>query len=278
MSGLAMEGKDKAVDSAKYLGEQAKVFGGKAKARLEVEGEIQAAVEMLRNMTDPDLTVLKEHEEKIPLKIMQRAQGLVFMAELKGGMLFAGRCGTGIVIARLPGGGWSGPSCFATGGVSAGVMIGVSKSSTLIVLTNQTAIDVFAGKGQLKLGMDLEVTAGPIGRDISGSLRGGDGAGAQVAPCYSYSHTKGVFAGLSIDSSLLATNPSANAKFYGRPVSAKDILSGAVQPPAECQGLQELYTILKDIDQKARRQEVLASVTGVLPASAGGILGSALGK
>jgi len=265
MSGLAVEGKDKAVEGAKYLGDQAKVLGTQAKARFELEGEIQAAIDTLHELTDPNATLLPEHEHKIPLKIMQRAQGLVFMTEVKGGMLFAGKGGTGIAVARLPGGGWSGPSAFASGGVSAGFMIGISKSSTLIVLTNQIAIDVFAGKAQLKLGLDLEVTAGPYGRDIGGSLRGSDNL--QVAPCLSYSHTKGVFAGFSGDATVLGTNESANTKFYGRKVTARDILAGAVQPPAECQVLQNLYAVLRDIDQKANQEQVLASVTGVTAGS-----------
>lgn len=75
-----------------------------------------------------------------------------------------------------------------------------------------------------------------------------------MAPCYSYSHTKGAFVGLSIDGTVLATNHAANSKFYGHPVEAKDILAGAVRPP-ESPALAELYATLRRIDESANREK-----------------------
>lgn len=223
-------------------------------ARFKMEGEIQAAIKILRAMTNPDKIVSKDVEEKIPLKILQRAKGLAFITEVKAGFLFAGKGGTGIVIARLPDGKWSGPSAVATMSVSAGLMVGVSKSAAVIVLGEQAAIDSFAGKGQLKLGVDVEVTAGPVGRDVGGALRA---SGEGYAPTYAYSHTTGAYVGLSIDSAVLLTQERENTAFYGSKVSAKDVLSGRVAPPADCTSLQELIALLNEIDGKPSTDQAI---------------------
>jgi lipid-binding SYLF domain-containing protein len=247
----------------------AKEFGAKADERLSMEGEIQEALEILQRLATPDVLLHAETEKKIPSQILTQAKGLAFFTEVKAGFLFSAKGGTGIVIARLPGGGWSAPSCFGAGGVGAGLMVGVSKTSNIIVLNNQDAIDVFAGKGQLKLGADVEVTAGPVGRNSGVAARGGDGG---FAPCYSYSHSQGAYLGVSIDGTVLVTKDSINNKFYGRKVSAKEVLKGSVMPPEVCQPLEDLYYLLKTLESRALQDRLGDAANAV----SGGVRGAAV--
>jgi lipid-binding SYLF domain-containing protein len=77
----------------------------------------------------------------------------------------------------------------------------------------------------VKLGADVSASAGPVGRDLQASV-------APRAAGYTYSRSKGLFAGVSLEGAIIATQKTANARYYGRPVRASAILSGRVPPPA----------------------------------------------
>ena len=82
------------------------------------------------------------------------------------------------------------------------------------------------------------VCAGPVGR--TGEVAG---AVANAAPIFSYSKSKGLFAGMSFEGSAIITRSDANKEFYGRKVSPKEILSGAVEPPAEAESLYRVLNL-----------------------------------
>lgn len=245
--------------SAKKIKEQ-------AKARMTMQGEIKNAIETLNQLAVPDYAVLANTERKIPLRILQNAAGLAFLTEVKAGFLFSGKGGTGIVIRRLSGGGWSGPSCFGFAGVGAGLMAGVSKTNTIVVLNTPAACEVFGSKGQIKLGADLEITAGPIGREVGGAARlGGE---KTVASSYSYSHSKGLYAGFSIDGTGLVCKGDVNTEFYGAEVSPADILSGRAEPP-QIDQLRELYALLDRLG-KASSSDIAGEVGAAASNAVGG--------
>ncbi|KAI9594086.1 hypothetical protein BDF19DRAFT_445880 [Syncephalis fuscata] len=163
----------------------------------------------------------------IPPDILARAQGLAIFTVVKAGFLFSGRAGSGIVIARLPdGSGWSAPSCIATGGMGFGGQIGAEVTDFVIVLNSPDAVKAFSHGGNVTLGGNLSVAAGPVGRNAEAAATVGN-----LAAIFSYSKTKGLFAGISLEGSAIIERKDANAKFYGRPVSAKELLSGSVEPP-----------------------------------------------
>lgn len=256
---------DKARNLKKRLSLKANEVKASAISRMTMTGEIKNAVETLNQLARPDFAVMKATEERIPLKILQKACGLAFITEVKAGFLFSGKGGTGIVIKKLGKGEWSGPSCFGFAGVGAGLMVGMSKTNTIVVLNTPEAVEVFMSKGQIKLGADLEVTAGPLGRDIGGEAR--FGSEKKVCASYSYSHSKGLYAGVSIDGSVLATKKGVNSEFYGEEITPADILSGKAQCP-QTEELKELYTLLNrlgkvsvdDVANEVRNKA--ASVTG----------------
>jgi lipid-binding SYLF domain-containing protein len=168
-------------------------------------------------------------EKGIPSAIMRAARGVAILTVTKGGFIGSARGGTGVVLARTHKG-WSGPSAIGTGGLGIGFQAGVEITEFVIVLNTPAAVDAFAKQGNVTLGGNLSVAAGPVGRAAEA------GVGLQAA-MYTYSRSQGLFAGISLEGTGIGTRDETNAGYYGRPVTAGDILSGKVQPPASARNL-----------------------------------------
>ncbi|KAJ3130631.1 hypothetical protein HK100_007812 [Physocladia obscura] len=165
-----------------------------------------------------------------------QARGIAILSVIKAGFLFSGRGGSGLVVARLEDGSWSAPSAIGTAGFGAGGQIGVEITDFVIILNTADAVKAFSHGGNVTLGGNLSVAAGPIGRNAEAS-----GSVLNLAPIYSYSVTKGLFVGISLEGSVIIERKETNAAFYRRKVSAKEILSGGVPPPPAA---EELYRAL----------------------------------
>jgi lipid-binding SYLF domain-containing protein len=168
-------------------------------------------------------------ERGIPPAVMRAAKGLAILTVTKAGFIGSGRGGSGVVVART-GNGWSGPSAIGTGGLGVGFQAGVEISELVIVLNTPAAVEAFAKEGNVTLGGALGVAAGPVGRSAEGGV-------ALQAAMYSYSRTQGLFAGISLEGTVIGTRDEVNAAYYGKPVEARDILAGKVRPPASAQSL-----------------------------------------
>ncbi|KAG2172376.1 hypothetical protein INT43_004918 [Umbelopsis isabellina] len=169
-------------------------------------------------------------DKVIPPGILDKAQGLAIYTVLKAGFLFSGRAGGGLVVARLPDGSWSAPSAIATAGAGAGGQIGAELTDFVIVLNTKEAVKTFSHAGNLTLGGNMSVAAGPIGRNAEAA---GSASFKHIAPIYSYSKTRGLFAGISLEGSVIVTRQDANAKLYGGKVTTKELLNGTIAPPPE---------------------------------------------
>ncbi|PPR00428.1 hypothetical protein CVT24_004489 [Panaeolus cyanescens] len=206
-------------------------------------GEAEKAANILDSfLADP------EHPESalnsIPKAVLQRARGLAIFQVVKAGFVFSGKAGSGLVIARLPDGSWSAPSCIATGGVGWGLQIGADITDFVIVLNSEDAVRAFSLGGNVTIGGGISATAGPIGTggSVQASL-------AHPAPMFSYSKSKGLFAGLSLEGTVLIERKDANREFYGSPVPAKDILGGRVPPPEVASRLYEIIEAAEGLDE-----------------------------
>ena len=169
-------------------------------------------------------------EKGIPSHILRRARGLAIISVVKAGFFFSGKAGEGVVVART-GHGWSGPSFVGTGGAGFGPQIGAQVTDFVIVLNNESAVRAFSKGGNVTLGADASVAAGPVGR----------AAEADVTPraaVYTYSKSQGLFIGASLEGAVIGTRTGANQHYYGRPVSAYDILHGRVAAPAGAANLR----------------------------------------
>lgn len=169
-------------------------------------------------------------EKGIPSHVLRHARGLAIISVVKAGFIFSGKAGEGVVVART-GNGWSGPSFIGTGGAGWGPQIGAQVTDFVIVLNSDRAVRAFSKGGNVTLGADASVAAGPVGR----------AAEADVTPraaIYTYSRTKGLFIGASLEGAVIGTRKGANEHYYRRPVSAYDILQGRVAAPAGAANLR----------------------------------------
>ncbi|EEB93454.1 hypothetical protein MPER_07883 [Moniliophthora perniciosa FA553] len=119
-------------------------------------------------------------------KILDSFLGLAVFQVIKAGFVFSGKAGSGLVIARLPDGSWSAPSCIATGGLGWGLQIGADITDFVIVLNSEDAVRAFSIGGNVTIGGNISAAAGPIGTggSVQASL-------AHPAPMFSYSKSKG---------------------------------------------------------------------------------------
>ncbi|ORY43985.1 DUF500-domain-containing protein [Rhizoclosmatium globosum] len=162
----------------------------------------------------------------IPHSIIKNAKGIAILHVVKGGMLISARSGSGVVVAKLPNGTWSAPSAIHTSGLGIGHQLGVEITDFVIVLNTDSALEAFSKGQNLSLGGNMSVAVGPLGRNAEVAA-----TAKSFAPIYSYSHSKGLFAGMSIELSSIVEKTSLNSSVYGPGVSAATILSGAVPAP-----------------------------------------------
>ena len=163
-------------------------------------------------------------EKGLPPRILRNARGLAIMSVVKGAFIFSGKAGDGVVVART-GHGWSGPSFIGTGGAGWGLQIGAEVTDFVFVLNNDAAVRAFSRGGNVTLGVDASVAAGPVGRAAEANV-------APRAAIYSYSRSKGLFAGVSVEGAVIGARKGANDRYYGHPVTALEILHGRTSPPA----------------------------------------------
>jgi lipid-binding SYLF domain-containing protein len=162
-------------------------------------------------------------EQSIPATVLDEARGLAIIRVFKIGFGFSGKGGQGVVIART-GEGWSGPSFIGTGGAGFGFQIGAQVTDFVFVLNTREAVKAFSHGGNVTIGADVSAAAGPVGRNAQAGV-------LPTAAIYTYSRAKGLFAGVSLEGAVIATQKDANREYYGRGVTARAILDGSVPPP-----------------------------------------------
>jgi len=159
---------------------------------------------------------------------------LAVMTVIKAGFGISGRGGTGVVVARTKNG-WSGPSAIGTGGAGFGLQIGAEVTEFVMILNTDAAVQAFSRDVNVTLGGDLSVAAGPIGRNAEIGIM-------PIAAIYTYSKSQGVFAGISLEGTIVGTRNDANAEYYGRQVTPEEILSGKVPSPPGAARLVQVLT------------------------------------
>jgi SH3 domain-containing YSC84-like protein 1 len=190
--------------------------------RADMQDDIDRAVSIVERFSEIP-------ESAIPSAVLRDAKGLAILTVTKAGFVLSGRGGTGIVIARTDKG-WSGPSAIGTGGLGVGFQAGLQVSEYVLVLNTQEAINSFAKGNNITLGANLSAAIGPIGRSAEAAV-------APQAAIYTYSRNQGIFAGVSLEGTVIATRYNANEEYYGKPVYPADILAGDVKPPASAEKL-----------------------------------------
>ncbi|KAI1920998.1 hypothetical protein LOZ12_001501 [Ophidiomyces ophidiicola] len=202
-----------------------------------MRSECRKAGKILASFVDPRQAF--GPDKIIPPQILANAKGLAVITVLKAGFIGSGRFGSGIVVARLADGTWSAPSAIATAGAGVGGQIGFELTDFVFILNDYAAVRTFSQAGTLTLGGNVSVAAGPIGRNAEAA---GVASMKGVAAIFSYSKTKGLFAGVSLEGSVLVERRDANSRLYNSKVTASQLLGGAIPPPP---GAEPLMRVLQ---------------------------------
>ena len=172
--------------------------------------------------------------------LIRQSAGVVIIPDMfKGGFVVGGSYGRGVVVARKDGK-WSGPSFVYIGAGSIGFQIGAQLTDLILVVIGQNTMDSFL-RSSFKLGADAAIAVGPVGAQATAAtdilLKGG---------IYSYSRSKGLFAGVSLEGAGMGTEYDLNRAYYQTTSNPKDILYGQVETPVSAQKLfQALSTFIK---------------------------------
>ncbi|KAJ3381857.1 hypothetical protein HDU84_004776 [Entophlyctis sp. JEL0112] len=183
---------------------------------------------------------------KVPQSAIQSACGLAIFTTLRMGLHMSGAGGSGVVVARLPDGTWSPPSAFLVHTLGAGLIVGMDIYDCVCVLRTPEAVAAFTKLGRVSLGGEIALVAGPVG--AGSSVETAITRKAELAPVWTYMKSRGFYAGLQVDGTVIVARGDENATFYGRQIAVSDILEGkvAVRNGAEVwpQGASTLMAIL----------------------------------
>jgi lipid-binding SYLF domain-containing protein len=188
-------------------------------------------------------------DQAIPDRLLERAYGIAVIPDLTKVAFFAGgRRGHGALVVRDKQGRFSNPVFVTITGGSFGWQWGVQSADLVLVFTSPKGIEGING-GKVTLGADASVAAGPVGRQASAATDA-----SFKAEVYSYSRSRGVFAGIALDGTAITIDDDANEAFYGKPgVAAADILAG---------------TVTSNDESLRRFMAAVATITGVQQRSA----------
>lgn len=192
-------------------------------AQSEEAARIKAATTVLQEIKDaPD--------GGVPKWVVEKAQAVaVFPGVKKGGLLIGGEWGRGIISAKsMKSGTWSAPAFLTLTGGSIGAQIGGQEVDLVLVVIDERGLEQLA-KNQFKVGADAGVSAGPVGRNSEASTD------VQMrAKILSYSRSRGLFAGITLNGASVKQDRDANERFYGQAYRTSQIiierLGGAPDP------------------------------------------------
>ncbi len=205
------------------------LYSGQTLAGVGEAGKVETATEVLKQITAIP-------EQGIPPALLKNAYGLaVIPGVLKAGYVVGGSYGKGVLTVREDKGRWSPPLFVKLIAGSIGWQIGVDSTDLVLVFRTKKSVDGIV-KGTFTLGADAAVAAGPVGRS------GAAATDAELkAEILSYSRSRGLFAGLSLEGSRISIDHDADAAFYGKALQPTQITNGeGNNPDAGQKFLQEV--------------------------------------
>lgn len=169
---------------------------------------------------------------------LRGAKGVaIFPSVVKAGFVLGARYGEGLILRR-EGNSWNGPSFVDITGASFGFQAGVQSTALVLVITNERGMQGFVGD-KITLGGDVSVAAGPVGRDAQAATDG-----KLQASIYSYSMSKGLFAGASLEGASISTQHEKNAKYWGKAMLPQEILKTKASKKEIADLLQALNSLI----------------------------------
>ena len=173
--------------------------------------------------------IMSTPDRAIPQELLERAQCVVIVPELKKAAFVVGaKYGRGFAVCRgAAGAGWGPPAAIRIEGGSVGFQVGVSSTDVLMLVMNKRGMRRLSSS-KFTIGGDAAAAAGPVGRSASAQTDA-----FVSAEILSYSRSKGLFAGVSLEGATLRNDMDENEILYGKRWTSKQILgSGAKMPEA----------------------------------------------
>lgn len=217
--------------SLALLAALAAMLGVPAAAAAESARESEAVVSAARRtlarfQADPEMAWFRDH-------LGGAVAVLIIPKRIRAGLIFGGSGGVGVLLARDSANGeWGQPVFYNLGGASVGLQVGGERSEVVLLLQSQAALDSFLSP-KLQLGAEAAVAAGPVGA----------GTGENVtAEILTFVRSKGLYAGATLDGTVIQPASERNAAYYGSAVTPADILVRRSVQNAHADGLRDDLT------------------------------------
>lgn len=162
--------------------------------------------------------------KRIPAQVIQNARGLAIFTTMRTGLWVSGAGGSGILVGRKEDGAWSQPVGIMLHTAGLGFLVGIDIYDCVLVLNTQQALNAFA-KWRCTIGGEISAVAGPAG--VGGTLE--TEIHKRQAPVFTYLKSRGFYAGVQIDGTVVIERTDEDERFYGEKIPAKDILAGKAQ-------------------------------------------------
>jgi lipid-binding SYLF domain-containing protein len=188
---------------------------------IKVDDRLNASAETLTDM-------MRASDKGIPQDLIDKARCVVVIPGMKkAGFIFGAEEGRGFAVCRRPGGsGWSAPAAMRTEGGSFGFQIGASETDVVLLVMNDGGMRHLLSD-KFTVGGDASAAAGPVDREATAQTDA-----MMNAEMLSYSRSRGLFAGISLQGATLRPDGETNRELYGREATNREILTGDFKTPA----------------------------------------------
>jgi lipid-binding SYLF domain-containing protein len=191
-----------------------------ADREIKVDDRLDASADTLTDM-------MRASDKGIPHDLLDKAHCVVVVPGMKkAGFIFGAKYGRGFAVCRRGGSGWSAPASMRVEGGSVGFQIGASETDVVLLVMNDGGMKHLLSN-KFTIGGEATAAAGPVGRDASAQTDA-----MMHAEMLSYSRSRGLFAGISLEGATLRPDEETNRELYGRDTTNREILTGDVNTPA----------------------------------------------
>jgi lipid-binding SYLF domain-containing protein len=212
--------------------------GFAADRAIKVDDRLEASADTLHQM-------MRAADKGIPQDLIDKAKCIVVIPGMKkAGFIFGAEVGRGFAACRKQGGsGWSAPAAMRTEGGSFGFQIGASETDVVLLVMNDGGMRHLLSD-KFTLGGDASVAAGPIGRELTAQTDA-----MMNAEMLSYSRSRGLFAGISLQGASLRPDGETNRELYGRDSTNREILTGDFKTPESARKFE--HALHRDSPQRS---------------------------
>jgi lipid-binding SYLF domain-containing protein len=208
----------------------ASAFGpGLVFAKNDADARLESAADLVSDM-------MKASDKGVPQELLNKSRCVILIPGLKKAAFVLGaKYGRGFAMCRRPNGvGWSAPASMRIEGGSVGFQIGGSEQDVMLLVMNDTGMKHLL-TNKFTIGGEATAAAGPVGRDVSAQTDA-----VMRAEMLSYSRSRGLFAGISLQGATLRPDEEANRELYGSDTANKEILTGSIKTPVAADRVESL--------------------------------------